>query len=513
MKNLRIAFAVLAAAALSASSAQADYRLCGLKVTKEASKLFKQFDLRFQKCADFGRKHGVENGDFDKAAGLCEKQLNKLYGLTSGTSYSKTFIGKFEGKIDGLVSKTQCEAADLASLGHLVSPAQAPGTNPQDFMITWLVKAKEMLAFKENLFDAADTRDLIQEMADESGCDTAMPTRPNVCHVAESVPQCRTHVCTLSSTTGDSQAGIATSNVLAPFIPVPASGGFPFEVCKLHDVSDFPPTGITPANYFLIINQPARSLKVATILGNTICIDQLRSQGYCACTAVGTPAVRDITFCQDHTSATSGADDCSGTPFTTAGLESCECASPAAATCGAGCTSCVDSADGATRCHPGTVNGAVETTFATALGVGDCVDINTLALKVIGAGEQGSDGVPCTEDDTAPPLASVSIPFTTGTATAQVMDADRADGSCSGGTTPGMNCLTSADCLGGGTCTGALILDISASQSGVPVSSCENLEASNLSGTKIVGGFPTLDVDFGGGIQADLAVAFALTCE
>jgi hypothetical protein len=364
---------------------------------------------------------------------------------------------------------------------------------------------------------------LLDNAIDNSGTDCTLPTscnpeltlncRPNLC---STMINCRSHACQLdaSSATTTSLSGGALS------VTVPLSGRAVFEICKLNPIT----FGILGApNVYAIIGDSARTVDPVGLLGNTICVDVIRGQGWCDCAGLGIP--KNMNFCQDHDTLVAPA--CPGVPTGANNIEGpCFCFDGANTTVECGTAAdppCIPAETcGFTEtggfCHAGTSTSAVFIGPSGASAVGDCINLNTIQFKTLpNAGTFGPDATPCTMDDTRPPAGAASVPFTTGAASAQVMNALQGPGVCSNN--PGNHlCREDANCNtdgstnpATGTCGGAAII---ATQTvpvlvGAGISDCSDLEASQLSGLQFVGAFPALD---GAGL-GDVVSSFEFNCE
>jgi hypothetical protein len=564
---------------LSASMAHAQLSKCQAGIEKNSLKLNVTIAKALNKCKDKIRKASEKGPDRSGAADACEKALKKIYALTfvgdpKPVDPAKSKIGKFRAAIQKLEDKGTCTATDLDTLGHLVSGVNAPGTGITDFMESWLIKAKEKLAWKEEVFEVGDARSLIDEAINAGEnpakacdpikgkncgtcCDPTGATcaaneypRPNLCMLGEKTwPMCRDHACTLSGGSG------AVLNPTGAPISLSARR-VTLEVCTAPSGN----AGILDPDFKLLINQPARTFQPPPVIpivpAITVCVDQVRSEGWCDCSAAAPSAPSTSPeFCLDHVA------DVAGTcPDTGASLESnCACGFPAGLLgmpCNtAGCLACVNSSTGA-RCHSGTQNSALTITWpAVASGANDCVDLNQIQFTleppaicvdamgqavgqcnapgspdatcaaaggVICVASSGADGVACTRDDLVPAGAPTTVPFTTDSATSTIEDFVAVEGICAAGQA-GMNCVTNADCdtaasgPGDGVCAGQVFgcgtgpnaEDCQFTAGPGAGVSCANLESSNLAGWAIVGSFPALD---GAGGIGDSILTFTLAC-
>lgn len=78
--------------------------------------------------------------------------------------------------------------------------------------------------------------------------------------------------------------------------------------------------------------------------------------------------------------------------------------------------------------HLGTCNSATVTTASGTWGAGAAQMLFNQSITLIGTGQNGPDGQPCTADDPVPPGNAVPILLTTGTATVRLFDANNGRG-------------------------------------------------------------------------------------
>ena len=500
-----------------------------LVAAKQALSKCKIALLKDKAASDSGQDPVGQGADPDcgKAVGVCEKILAKLFGKADA---------KFLAAWGELFAKGTCTPADLVASGHLTSPAQAPGAATQDWVSHWLKWAKWKLAIKEILFEYADFFNDIQREKRECHIDCPAGTTgtpaveggpyPNFCLLNLN---CEEHECELSAASNTTTSLGGGALTVTRFLV----GSTVFEVCKVKDPFNFDP------GFYYIISEPARTIgPVDLSIFGTVCIDVVKSEGWCNCTGAPVAIPDSMNFCQDHI-ATSGAVTCPGTatgPNTVEGP--CFCTDPngvKATQCGPGVSFCpagqfCGSTVSGGECHPGTTNSAV---FVNSTGValnGACINLNTISFTRLPAGGNcgngkpasfGPDCTPCTADDTIPPAAPASIRFTTGAASAQVLDAVLAEGTCSNPLDSNTRCIEKANCGANpnDTCVGAIINpnDSLPGLTGVRIDpntpGCPDLEAGNLSGLSFVGAFPALDSSGGLGGLGDVISTFTLTCQ
>jgi len=331
----------------------------------------------------------------------------------------------------------------------------APGAI--DFTCAWLLRVAEHRAYQTIVAAAPDAQGILVR----AGTLDSAQTPDLFAYLKE--PRCNTHVCRMAASSNATlQVNVGGSAVDAFVLPV--TGGLPIEVCTLPSGSGLPLHPDTK----LIATAPGRGLSPVTVLpGITACVGNPRTQAWCDCGAAssfpGAPAVggKNYTVCRD-------SDTASGTP-----LDACT-ALPLVA--------------GGTLDDNG---GPVYAGFSGGSATGDCGGNISVTFSIVTPGLIGTDGTPCTFDDTAEPLASNPVPFTTGTATALIFD----------GQSPGndtSNPYADLATTGGGV-TGAGV-------------ACANYESSNLSGMKLVGSAPLLTSGGASDITGDNIITLKLDC-
>lgn len=134
--------------------------------------------------------------------------------------------------------------------------------------------------------------------------------------------------------------------------------------------------------------------------------------------------------------------------------------------------------------HPGICNSGVQATLSGSFAPGDMAIVMPLAIAQVRPNQLGPDMLPCTEDDTADPPASVPVLLSTGTNVVSIYDAN--------------NLAVPQRITPDTTCTGSpCVTQIS----GNPINSCDNLDTDGaLVGAVVGGGFPALDIDISGDI-------------
>lgn len=563
-----------AAMALCAGSASADIGKCQSGLLKAGGKLHSAAKKNIEKALNTVRAKGASA----KTADSAEKGLAKLF---------EAGIGKYKASVDGLfvTGEEVCTSDDLKQLGLLRSGFNAPGTNPQDYLVTALVLKEVDLAIQESQATVGDAQELLNSILDLTNCSgTSASTtnaqctgagtpaaccveaeggtcRPWLCSFrAVQNPDCRQHACELSSSsTGSLNAGGTLG------IPIPISLVGDDNVLGICQAPAMLAT-VLPLNASsdirVVSGQSTRAVETSIPGLANVCVSNIRSQGWCDCSASPPSGPTGITFCRDHiTNDNTGTDDCGQAIDAAAAAEDCIC-SNGTPDCQATACAGLDCIDGAvsdgSRCHSGVVNGTLSETYSGASTTGDCMVLNTIAFTLLpvnglcvavsgpaagsalgqcgspcttgavpcapdvtctalatafaGTGAcfdaRGADQTNCTRDDLVPPNAPTTVPFTTGTSTTMIMDLVAADGSCSGGSNAGVNCADNDDCESG-NCAGAAMYDDTVLLGpGAGLSSCSKLDASTLTGLKLVGSFPALD----GAQTGDAETTFTLDC-
>jgi len=501
-------------------------------------------------CADAVRTQQVKEaakagtGPLAVAAKTCEAKLKPVYDLANVTP-GKSAADKFKAalaKLVGIPSGTpKCDVKTLIKLGHLISGTggSAPpntGTDATVFVADSLLTSLENSAISEVVAEYGDAMGLIAAAvgAPESkagandatcctntvGCNDTKGYRPNLCGFGL---ECNTHACQLDGTSG----GQLVSSGILGTIPLTISGRSTLGICSLTKGGQ----GFGAQSGFeYIIGGAARTLDPVNLGGGLIvCVNVNRSEGWCDCTGHG--IALNTNFCQDRVVSGGVTDDCPGGVAADA----------------------TDDNQGFT----GTKVGAVAIGTSGASAAGDCVNFFTTQFIIHQSpATYGPDTTPCTSDDTQAPQAPASVPLTTGTAVASVIDAVSALGTCTldGATsciedvncnacnvaktcgdplhtacTKDSNCTsvvgsdgfcktrctldgstactTSAQC---GTCAGPLFTTLTVGPFTGSKTSCKNYEASTLSGLQLVGAFPAAA---GSAPIGDSCTGFHLKCQ
>jgi hypothetical protein len=560
--------------------AQADRWKCGAALEKEVQKLTKDMLLRLGKCTDRIDKEKLKKakGSIPNGAAFCEKMIRKTVdvGRQDGgkSKLDKFFAGVLKagttGKCDNSGTGGQ---QDLDDLGHFVgsggSPAQnAPGSE-FEFVQNWLGANALFEGIKTQILANEQTRTRIEDAIDEAG-DTKAPGtdctdgasglpnveyRPNLCAFAKdpATPQnlytsiagtlnpiCRTHACKLvtgdgdGGTTNDSEALIALE---APTIVAPIRGINMYEICDMGNL----PAPFTLQDHFLITGGPAHNILDAD-LGSVgiVCVYNYRSIGWCDCAPGGTGlGAKDQFLCVDHVvdPNSTSPDDCGGRPDN-AVEEECICAPITSQDCRGltACdqiepyTKCSTDADcagtdicitdkGGSRCHAGNFVGEQVVQLGTAMTEGDCLVFTQTTLTTVAPGEEGPDGIACTDDDEPSQGDESRIPLTTGQASAQCRDCiiNTTISQCINNPKRVGPCLEDRDCWADATNSTGAFCDKTGSARGIisaapqigTKANCVDYESSDLGTLALAGALPLAD---GSGL-GDLAFGFRFICE
>lgn len=471
---------------------------CQSELAKRSSLFHAKVANALQKCGDAIRREQAKNlakagsGFLVTAAHLCQKELNRIFDLPNvlgGKSERQKFFDAVD-KAFTAGTTPKCNVSDLEWQGLMHSGtgglgfAPSVGSNAWDFAKVWLAVMQVQRALDGQLAVQADFLARLQEILGAppkppgtsvstaaTNCTlpvTCDPTttpgcRPDLCRFR---PPCLRQGCALGGSSGLqlAQPGVSES--------YPVQGLLPLSVCSLSGWSY--PFG-NAGEGVLIGGGPSRTLVPVAIpntsaLGiadSTVCVDVVRTTGYCGCTPPFTGAPIDFNDCRDHVEGSGLA--CGGSP--------------------------VEGTSGADGQHSGTTNSA---TFVQASNAGvsnDCVLWATLRLTVVASGNEGSDGVACTSDDFNPITVIASAPLTTGTVNGTVEDAVHTPGACSGSMTA---CVEDANCPSGQTCTSPsptlVTLSLGSLSGSVVGGGCGNVVANQLSGISLVGTVPIVDL-------------------
>lgn len=563
-RQLGTALAVALVFSLAPGAASANIGKCEGRIYATAQKLNIATGKALSKCSLLTRAKGIN----PKTADSCEKNLAKVFNMGGPTG--KGVVAKTIATIDKLFvpGKSTCTAAHLEQLGHMESGFNAPGVNPQDFLVSALVLRSVDLASNEIFAHVADFQETLTGLIDVTNCGSE---RPNLCSfVAHNNPDCRVHSCVLGATSDVNffQGGGGT-------VPTALQNRIlALKFCQAPPLLDLPVD--LSSGYRAVFGDASRTLAPPPMpLGtnSTLCIDQIRAHGWCDCLGSGDPLTPatclDVRLHNNGgTCSTSGGfcltnADCPGRETCNAsGFDGCGqsvagaglpkyCTQPNGAACkDGGSTRCFD-AKTLGRCHSGTPLGIPLRTWSGASTAGDCAVLSTITYRVLppaicrngsnqnlgfctticnggpcaadaqctGLGgtqcidPKGPDQLACTADDLVASSPPVTVPLTTATSSVTMRDFMSTQGTCSvAAVNAGMGCATSADC-NGGFCSAALLVsppNPNASRvTGVGAKlSCGAYDSGSLSGFRLVGSLPLVNVP----VIHDSIVEFELAC-
>lgn len=321
-------------------------------------------------------------------------------------------------------------------------------------------------------------------------------------------------------------------------------------------------------DFLYLINSPGKTLRAVVPPGLPLvgaCVQVVRSEGWCDCKGAASPITQlpvNFNLCSDsritqctkrctggtHSACNTNGDCSSQVPSagTCNATKSCNGTSTPACTKDSDCTApittdaCGVAVDpGKTDdTYPGTLNGGTTLAPSGQSAAGDCVDLVSAQFTIMTtAPDLGPDQVPCSQDDFAAPTAPFSLPLTTGSASATLLDALNVPGGClKSGHCSGGNkgqCIIGGPACSGlspGTCTkDACVEDANCiSVSGDPLdrcntpapqfvdlrvssnggkTSCAQYEASNMNGFAVTGAIAANAAPLG-----DVAVTFTFGC-
>jgi hypothetical protein len=516
---------------------------CQKRIQGEGAKLQKFIYSAVQKCADAIRKEkekaalkgagtdcGPGNACLANAAIFCEKQLAAVYDAANAKP-NKSKIELFRATLEKSSAANECTDDDLRILqgmGHQLSGTVNLATAPPvsgscdfnsdgkadtncrlTFLIDWLTYAIEEATIRQLQAQTPDLLALLGEAIDATSVNPSKPQtdctnpgnpgyRPNLCKFG---PQCLATSCSLSPS---SQATLGVPGFGAPFV-IPLTGSVPVQVCRPG------PGGVAPStqrglgaefhaqnNVLYLVGGAGNSVQapppypgLLNTLAQGICVTIVGQQGWCDCGNLG--VAYNATTCHDRV----GASDLSASgPFNQTTDE-----------CGVPSGSWVSDSSYPANLHAPTLT----ITPSGSSTAGHCVDLVSLQFTILASNaEKGADGIACTADDTASPLATFTIPVTTGTVTAQLRDAIVQPGTCTGGS----SCLQDADCPTGETCdAGALnVQDVTIPVSG-SVGTCGQYLSGDLSNLKFVTGAALADLPITGFGSLDGYLTIELDCQ
>lgn len=392
-----------------------------------------------------GVQKAYDNGDPVEGDG-CDGAILKLDGTRTKT------LGKCLG--------AKCTASDLAALGHFISGVNAPAgvglpsagiaAGGLDFVCSYLIKRAEHLAVQTSL--AADPGAPTQwkdaadaDLTPADGIGQWFFGSGATPPWVNAQPSCASHACSLG---GSSGAALRADVSGGSPIPLAVGGIVQLDICRFA-----PNTYAIEDDTRMIAGAVTKSLTPVLLLGNNVCTRTLRAEGWCDCGAASNSSI-NVDVCRD--SCTAGSDGCPQ-------LVTMAAADPTSPNC---------------------ANGALKADFSGASATGDCLTTLSVEFKITPGAANGADATPCTYDDLVAPTPASGLLLTTGTAIGTVIDA--------GASSP--------------TETGTNYTNTS---TGTPIGSCANLDASTLTGLKLVGNQPALD---GTAPIGDSLISLTLQC-
>lgn len=420
-------------AVLVAQPAWAALDKCQAAIEKNAGKFQASVLKALVKCVDGYQKNVVKAGAdptavtaaIQTSATGCQGGLAKV----SDTSNATAAISKTLVALNALTNpaKLTCSDTELLGLGHFPT-----GVGSDHWARLALLGAIKEAYATEN----AEVGIFAKAMIDMAGAAT-----PCTECAKFAAPPCQTHACVLGGATG------ATTVALGAPIAVSLTG------VQLFDFCEFP--GVLTNEIGVLGTNPARNFKPSTLpppLNTiTVCSSTLRTESIVNCTGGTMPTVT-VSTCQDSDLA--DGNECPAASAT----NFCQ-------------------PDDTTSTPQGTGGACVGlTTSAPAAGRSFAIATTTIRLST-------ADGVSCTPDDTytSPPAPS-TIPVTSASATATVLDYNNA--------------------LGTDVTIGPI--------SGSAGPSCAQLRSSNISSGSLVTAFPSADTT--GSPLGDTVTSLTLAC-
>ncbi len=412
MRNqIRGGFAALAGCALLLTAAPAMAQgtaafKCSGAISKASSGIANFVEKFVTKCTnDYVKRNlfligekGKGSDALFKSGELCQKFVNDkaLAALSSKA-----------------VDTSACGDDDLRAIGHL--PTAATGGPVYAQLVA-------LDALRAGLRGAANTAPDLWAIMEAVG---GLSTTP--CTACESlrnallnrqIGPCATYSCTFGA--GTSIAAVTAGGAITTTV----TGGLVADVCRYEDA--------LPGAYGLFAG-PLRTVRANVGGLIDVCVDSPQSKGYIL---DGAGSIADVEVCQDHV-IESGTDECQTTGVGSGPFSASDCANTGtegncSVTTADFCnqdSDCPASETCDLTTNPVETGGACSRLVSTAGAAGDALISQTLINTVMSSGTVlGPDGVPCTDDDTAPPGVPVPNVLTTGTAQGIVYDANRNEG-------------------------------------------------------------------------------------
>jgi hypothetical protein len=371
------AVAVVAGAVAMASPSLGSIDKCQKAVAGVHLKLEASITKALNKCADGYQKATLKGDPLTDISGKCSDGLAKAIDLSNPSSA----MGKAKAKLADLVTKGTCVDSDLQALGHL--PAGTFGDRWQRSVLISALDSAYTAAQAAN----GGLVSIMNAINDAGGCSQC----PKVVN-----PPCFAHACILDGTSGGE-----VHNTGSP-ISFALAGSISIGVCNVPSIN-------TP-NEYTVLGSPSKGFDTVTVIPGLAfaCVTAFRTEGILTCG--GTAPRINYTLCQDHI-----VTDLGGGIF----VDECETGGPNE----------LCQADSDDPAHPGVINGGPCLNATTAAASpGDAFFLATTKIQVVLNTEVGPDTIPCTADDTvATPAVANQLPQTTGSASAQVLDANNVE--------------------------------------------------------------------------------------
>ncbi len=434
---------------------------CQVALEKVGGKVESAVMKALAKCVKAGQ------GEIDEGGAVTIDTSDACEGaIVKADKAAKKTLGKCLG-----LAEEKCSEADLYMAGHLVSKANGDAAigdvtdfsvddpaivaSHVDFACQWMVNHAYQNAIKQLFARVPNAQARIVEAAAADLADTTGPCFDDVTDAeipcanlqafSNNQPRCATHTCRVSAS---SSSAFLRSSTLGD-APLTLTGYVGIDVCRPVAGTD---TATVQTGTMLLDGSVGKGLPPVNLGIATVCVRTIKVEGECNCGQTSA-ALGDITLCRDA-DTTTGTDCAVGTAIL----------SPAG----------------------GTDNGPLYVSFGgSALGSAGCHGALTVEFALHN-GPPASNSC-TTAGPTTTKLAPSSVLFTTGSVSGTVLDTAAGDITAVGGYP-----------LTGGSSPGA-----------VATGGCTALEASTLTGMKVVGAQPALD----GGTTGDAIIGVALNCQ
>jgi hypothetical protein len=395
--GLGLGLAAAIALSVPAHAAVPSPKACQSWISGKAKALEGQILGAYVACSNKMRANAT---NITAAATLCEKKLSLVY-------KGGGFVDKFRGFIESKTSATpgaatfKCDGPSLIALGFLLSgPGQpAPpatlgvGDSIATFTEDFLILKAEQDAWTEMLAQAPLFENQLQQLQIAVECSLGPSAYVNLCKVKS---ECMERACNLGSGT-DSVTITESKQVFQSGHALTANltGANIMDMCTTDGATLNTSSPLDPDVMYITGNQ-GRTLEIVNLGGGLayVCVDTLRTAGFCDCSSLGGKGHKDISQCMDRDIYV----NCPKGPLDT-GTDAC----------GAPC-----SAGQADPNYPPAYNGLPWITATTATTNGDCVQQTTNQFTVITGSQVGPDNAPCTADDSGNVNSPTTTVLTTG---------------------------------------------------------------------------------------------------